>query len=57
MSRPPGLRTPGRLIAAGLVVEFGTLFWNHPVSFFLFLGVGAVLIATGMAIYLRSLVA
>ena len=43
--RVPGLRdglrgrlqVSGVLIASGLGVELATLFWNHPVSFFLFL--------------------
>lgn len=51
-----GLRVPAALIAAGLGVEAITLFWNHPVSFFLFLCVGACLVSAGMLLYLWSLV-
>ena len=60
--RSPGLRTSfagrlqlaGLLIATGILVELGTLFWNHPVSLFLFLSLGAGLVGTGMALYLWS---
>ena len=60
--RLPGLRTglagrlqlAGLLIAAGIVVELGTLFWNHPVSLFLFVALGAGLVGTGMVLYLWS---
>ena len=62
--RPPGLRgglagrlqLAGLLVAAGIVVELGTLFWNHPVSLFLFLSLGAGLVGTGMVLYLWSVV-
>ena len=60
--RSPGLRTglagrlqlAGLLIATGIVVELGTLFWNHPVSLFLFLALGAGLVGSGMILYLWS---
>ena len=32
------LRWAGALIAAGSIIEIGTLFWNHTVSLLLFLG-------------------
>lgn len=48
------LQLAGLLIATGIVVELGTLFWNHPVSLFLFLSLGAGLVGTGMALYLWS---
>ena len=45
----PGLlRVSGVLIVSGLGIEAGTLLWNHPVSFFLFLCVGALLVGAGM---------
>ena len=66
MSRRPALGLPdglagrlqvsGGLIAAGLGIELATLFWNHPVSFFLFLGPGAGLVCAGMVLYLWSVV-
>ena len=59
---PPGLWTgfagrlqlAGLLIAGGIVVVLGTLFWNHPISLFLFLTLGAGLVGTGMILYLWS---
>lgn len=50
------LRISGLLIAAGLGVELATLFWIHPVSFFLFLCLGALLVGAGMLLYLWSVV-
>lgn len=46
----------GGMIIAGLAVEAATLFWNHPVSMTLFLCLGAVLVLTGMAVFLWSVV-
>ena len=46
----------GWLITAGLAVELVTLFWIHPVSMTLFLCLGAVLVAAGMAVFLWSVV-
>ena len=62
--RVPGLRdglagrlqVSGALVVSGLVVELATLFWNHPVSFFLFLVPGAGLMIAGMSLYLWSVV-
>ena len=48
------LQLAGWLIAIGIAVELGTLYWNHPVSLFLFLALGAGLIGTGMVLYLWS---
>ena len=50
------LQVSGGLIAAGLGIELATLFWNHPVSFFLFLAPGAGLVCAGMLFYLWSVV-
>ena len=50
------LQISGLLIASGLGVGLATLFWNHPVSFFLFLVPGAVLMSAGMLLYLWSVV-
>lgn len=62
--RLPGLRDglPGRLqlsgvlILSGLGVALATFFWNHPVSLFLFLVPGTVLVGAGMLLYLSLLV-
>ncbi len=50
------LRASSSLIIAGLVVEIASLFWFHPLSFVLFVFVGALLIALGVIVYLASLV-
>lgn len=51
------LRRSGLLVGIGLVVELISLLWNHPTAFFLFLGLGASLIAAGIVYYFWSLVA
>ena len=48
------LQLAGLLIATGIMVELGTLFWNHPISLFLFLSLGTGLAGTGMVLYLWS---
>ena len=50
------LRQSGLLVAIGLIAELISLLWNHPTAFFLFLGVGAVLMAAGVLYYFYSLV-
>ena len=45
------LRWAGALIAAGSIIEIGTLFWNHTVSLLLFLGPAAFLLGGGMLLY------
>ena len=50
------LQLSGLLIATGLGIEVATLYWNHPVSFFLFLCLGSLLVAAGMLLYLWSVV-
>ena len=62
--RLPGLRPgflgrlqlSGLLIATGLGIEVATLYWNHPVSFFLFLCLGSLLVGAGMLVYLWTVV-
>lgn len=49
------LRTSGLLILAGLLVEALSLVWNHPLSFVAFVGLGGLLLAAGMALYLWAL--
>ena len=51
------LRRSGLLVAIGLLAELISLLWNHPTAFFLFLGIGAVLMAAGILYYFYSLVA
>jgi Ca2+/Na+ antiporter len=50
------LRRSGMLTGIGLVAELISLLWNHPTAFFLFLGVGVVLIVAGILYYFYSLV-
>lgn len=50
------LQVSGAAIAAGLGIQLATLFWNHPVSFFLFLTLGAGLVSGGILLYLWSVV-
>ena len=37
-------------------MELATLYWNHPISLFLFLTLGAGLAGAGMLLYLWSVV-
>ena len=50
------LQASSILIILGLLVEFVSLLWVHPISFVLFVFVGAMLIALGIVVYLISLV-
>ena len=50
------LRTAGILIVLGTVVEGLSLFWNHPLSFIAFVGIGGLLMFVGIIIYLAALV-
>jgi hypothetical protein len=50
------LRLAGSLIVAGLLVEGVSLWWNHPLSFVAFLGLGGLLMVVGMLVYLAALV-
>jgi hypothetical protein len=50
------LRLAGVLVLCGLAVEGLSLLWNHPLSFFAFLGIGGLLIFIGAVVYLAALV-
>lgn len=50
------LRLAGGLIIGGLVVQAASLFWNHPLSFIVFVSVGTLLLAAGIVIYLLTIV-
>jgi hypothetical protein len=50
------LRIAGVLIVAGLLVQGMSLLWNHPLSFFAFLGVGGLVTLVGIIAYLVALV-
>jgi len=50
------LRMSGGLIIAGLIVQAGSLFWSHPLSFLLFVLVGSVVLTVGIVAYLFAIV-
>jgi hypothetical protein len=50
------LQVSSALIILGLLVEIVSLLWFHPLSFVLFVFVGATFIGLGIVIYLISLV-
>jgi len=50
------LRVSSGLIILGLLVEIASFLWFHPLSFVLFILVGAALIGLGIVVYLISLV-
>ena len=51
------LQVSSSLIILGLLVEIVTLLWFDPLSFVLFVFIGASLIGLGIVVYLISLVA
>ncbi len=51
-----GLRLAGMLVIFGLLVEAGCLLWARPLAFILLVGVGGLLCAAGIVVYLYSLV-
>ena len=50
------LRISGLLVSLGLLIEAATLFWSHPTAFLVFLGLGGLLVAVGVVLYLISIV-
>ncbi len=50
------LQVSSSMIVLGLLVEIASFLWFHPLSFVLFLFVGATLIGLGIFVYLISLV-
>jgi len=50
------IRLAGILLIVGLLVELVTLRWSHPTAFLFFLLLGGLLMASGIGIYLLSLV-
>ena len=49
------LRLAGLLVTLGLIVEAITLFWSHPTAFLVFLGLGGLLVAAGVLLYLFTI--
>jgi hypothetical protein len=50
------LQLSGIFLIPGLLVEALCLFWTRPIAFVLFLGIGGLLLALGILLYLFSLV-
>ena len=50
------VRLASTLVLIGLVIELGTLFWSHPLSFIVFATVGGAALAAGLVIYVVWLV-
>jgi hypothetical protein len=51
------LRVSGILLIVGLLVETLTLVWNHPISFRVFLFVGAGFLLSGIVVFLYTFIA
>ena len=50
------LRVSGILLILGIIVEAISLWWEKPLAFLLFVGVGGLLTLAGILAYLYSLV-
>lgn len=50
------LRQAGVLVIAGLLVQGASLFWNHALSFILFISAGCLLFGAGAVVYLYAVV-
>lgn len=50
------LRISGIILILGLLVEASSLLGHGPIAFMLFVGLGGILIAAGILLYLVSLV-
>ena len=50
------LRISGFLLVIGLLIEGGCLLWARPISFVIFVAVGGLLLFSGVAFFLFSLV-
>jgi hypothetical protein len=50
------LRASSALVALGLLVALASMFWNHPLSFMVFLFVGVPICGIGVLIYLLAIV-
>lgn len=50
------LRAAGVLVSLGLAIALFSMFWNHPLSFMVFLMVGMPMCALGILLYLWAIV-
>lgn len=48
-------RLAAALVVAGLAIEGITLNWAHPTAFLVFVGIGALVLAVGVLIFLTAL--
>ena len=51
------LKVAAYLLIGGLLIEAGTLYWFHPLSFMLFIGLGGTLVGLGLLVCLVAIVA
>jgi hypothetical protein len=51
------MRLAGTLVGLGLLIQFLTIFWNHPLAFLVFVMAGVPLALAGVLIYLLSVLA
>jgi len=50
-----GLRWAGYLVAAGLIVQIGSSWWQHPVAFIVFAVVACPLVVAGILLFLWTI--
>jgi hypothetical protein len=50
-----GLRGSGYLVAAGLAVQIGASWWQHPLSFIVFAAVACPLVVIGVLLFLWTI--
>jgi len=50
-----GLRWAGYLIAAGLLVQIGASWWQHPLAFVVFAAVAIPLVLAGVLLFLWTI--
>ena len=50
------LKLAASLVAAGLLIQLGSLLPVHPLAFIVFVGIGAPVMAVGVIVFLWSLI-
>ena len=50
-----GLRGAGYLVAAGLIVQIGSSWWQHPLAFVVFAAVACPLVVAGVLLFLWTI--
>lgn len=51
------LQKAGILLLFGILVETFCIFWTRPIAFIVFVGIGALSLLSGVAYYLRAVLA